>query len=114
MEQSWGSTPRTKQHSSEEQNDVPGMKKRFKLALVSDYGDCKSAHKAIAKHAGCSPRTVEAWMEERSLPGFEYVWRLGEKSPAVQRLFLEMISRDMDLDPKAYSAFLELQRMMQR
>lgn len=114
MEGSWGSIPRTKQDCTAEQNDVPSMKKRFRLALVSDYGDHKSAHKEIARHAGCSPRTVEAWMEERSLPGFEYVWRLGKKSVAVQQLFLEMISHDMDLDPKAYSAFLELQRMLQR
>lgn len=114
VEDSWGSKPRTIRDCSAEQNDVLAMKAKFKLALVSDYGDCKSAHKTIAKHAGCSPRTVEAWMEERSLPGFEYVWRLGKKSQAVQMLFLEMISHDMDLDPKAYSAFLELQRMMQK
>lgn len=114
MEQSWGVTSRTKQHSSEEQNDVLSMKQKFRLALVSDFGHLKSPAKEIAKKAGCSPRTVEAWLEERSLPGFEYVWRLGRHSPSIQKLFLEMISYDMDLDPRAYSAFLELQRMMQR
>lgn len=111
MERSPGSLPRTTQQP---QNDVPAMKAKVRLALVSDYGHLKSPLKEIAKDAGCSPRTVEAWMEERSLPGFEYVWRLGKHSPGIQKLFLEMIGHDMDLDPKAYGVFLELQRMMQR
>lgn len=114
MRESWGSVPRTKQHSSAEPNDVPAMKAKVRLALVSDYGHLKSPLKEIAKDAGCSPRTVEAWMEERSLPGFEYIWRLGKRSPGIQKIFLEMMSLDMDLDPRAYSAFLELQRMLRK
>lgn len=112
MARSWGTTPRTFHDSSALQQDVPSMKKQVRLALVSDYGDLKSSHKKIARDAGCSPRTVESWIEERSLPGFEYIWRLAAtpENHAIQKMMLRLIGMDPDQDREYHAAFIEFMR----
>lgn len=92
------------------------MKKQVKLALVSDYGEKKSSHKKIAKDARCSPRTVESWLEERSLPGFEYIWRLAAtpENHAIQQMLLRLVGMDPDLDPQYHAMFVEFMRAVNK
>jgi hypothetical protein len=108
------STPRTKQDYATDLKDSVAIKKQVKLALVSDTKHLRCPNKQIARHAQCSPRTVEAWMEERSLPGLECFLRLVPHSPSLQKMLLHLMSFDPDTDPRYMQAFVEFQSALRR
>jgi hypothetical protein len=71
--------------------DKPAIKKRVANCL-QDFPRLK----LIAKAAEASPRTVEAWTDELSLPGLEYFLRLVPRSPSIQKMLLQLMTFDPD------------------
>ena len=116
MNGSTRSTTRTKADSSEWLKDKRTLAHEVRLALVVDHGHLKARNKEIARKADCSPRTVESWTDADvpTLPGLEHFLRLVPHSPSLQKMLLRLMSMDPDQDPQAYSAFLEVVRMVQR
>ncbi len=116
METSTRSNTRTKADSSDWLKDKRAIAHEVRVALVVDHGHLKARNKEIARKADCSPRTVEAWTDADvpTLPGLEHFLRLVPHSPSIQKMLLQLMSCDPDTDPRAYSTFLELQRMLRR
>jgi hypothetical protein len=71
--------------------DKPAIKKRVANCL-QDFPRLK----LIARAAEASPRTVEAWTDELSLPGLEYFLRLVPRSPSIQKMLLQLMTFDPD------------------
>jgi hypothetical protein len=108
------SIPRTKQDCATDLTDTRVIKQQVKLALVSDHKHLRSPMKQIARHAQCSPRTVEAWMEERSLPGLECFLRLVPHSPSLQKMLLRLMTLDSEIDPEYQRAFVDFQHALRK
>ena len=87
--------PRTNRHCTEWLNDKPAIKERVANCL-QDFRHERSHLKVIARHAKASPRTVEAWTDELSLPGLEYFLRLVPRSPSIQKMLLQLMTFDPD------------------
>lgn len=114
METSTRPNTRTKADLSDVLKDKRAIAHEVRIALVVDHGHLKARNKEIARKADCSPRTVEAWTsaDVPTLPGLEHFLRLVPHSPSLQKMLLRLMSMDPDTDPQAYSAFLEVVRMI--
>jgi hypothetical protein len=82
---------RTNRDCAEWLKDKPAIKKRV-AGCLKDFPRLK----VIARHAEASPRTVEAWTDELSLPGLEYFLRLVPRSPSIQKMLLQLMTFDPD------------------
>lgn len=82
--------------------------------LSDDHRDTRSRNKVIARKAEASPRTVEAWLERRYLPGLECWLRLAVRSRSLQVMFLRLCEMEADSDPEFQKALSEFIRVAQR
>lgn len=110
MEPSRPNIPHTKQERS---TDPVELKRAFRDAVDQDFGHLKSHLKVVASKAGTTPRTVEAWTDQRCLPGLEYFLELGKHSPAIQKMTMRLWNLDPDIDPEYQRAFMDLVRAVQ-
>lgn len=92
--------------------DREAIAKEVRLALVSDFNHLRAPNKEVARHAGCSHRTVEAWVDRDAptLPGLEHFLRLVPKSASLQKMLQRLMTFDPDTDPEYQRAVTEFQR----
>jgi hypothetical protein len=104
-------SPRTSQEPiSNPLKDKRAITREVASALKQDFRHRPSHLKVIARHAEASPRTVEAWTDELSLPGLEYFLRLVPHSPSIQKLVLRLMTLSPDSDPEYFRALQDLRR----
>jgi hypothetical protein len=84
-----------------EKLDEDSFTELFQAALENDYGNLKSKHKEIARHAGAaSHKTAEAWTQGISLPGFYRGLKLAAKSPSLAKEVVRLIAMESQIDPE--------------
>jgi hypothetical protein len=105
--------PRTKADFPEWLKDKRQIAKEVRLALVSDFDHLRAPRKEIARHAGCSHRTVEAWTDPElpTVPGLEHFLRLIPRSPSIQKLLLQLMTLDPDQHVEYARVLSELRRL---